>query len=154
MSAFSKKSSLGNRMGSGSVLHRSGYRVPNRSSRLRRYTQQPLLSSPPSNGHLGLRRFLGHLLWRGELRAEALFDPGLRRATPSEDQEAGKTASTKGAAAYSRMMPRLAAIVTDCVRSLAPSLSMMCLTWTLTVSSGDEQPRSDFPIPTARCDLL
>ena len=30
---------------------------------------------------------------------------------------------------------------------------MMCLTWTLTVSS-DEQPRSDISIPLARCDLL
>jgi hypothetical protein len=33
------------------------------------------------------------------------------------------------------MMPRQAAIVTDWVRSLVPSLSMMCLKRTLTVSS-------------------
>jgi hypothetical protein len=33
------------------------------------------------------------------------------------------------------MIPLRAAMVTDCVRSLVPSLLMMCLTCTLTVSS-------------------
>ena len=33
------------------------------------------------------------------------------------------------------MIPRFSAIVTACVRSLAPSLERMFLTWNLTVSS-------------------
>src|SRR5262249_33696362 len=43
-------------------------------------------------------------------------------------KRAGKGVSTKSAAGYSRIMPRRAAIVTDCVRSVAPSFAKMCLT--------------------------
>ena len=36
---------------------------------------------------------------------------------------------------YNSMIPRFSAIVTACVRSFAPSLERMFLTWPLTVSS-------------------
>ena len=55
---------------------------------------------------------------------------------------------------YSWMMPRRTAIATAAVRSLAPSFSMMCLTWTLTVSSEIEQLLRDVVVAVAAGDVL